>query len=322
MAVTDTTTVPTSSCDDPVALHEWYPIAALDEITPGVVHRTLLLGDPISYTRDTGPGASTAGGEPVVWPSGDESGGDEIDPARIVARLPTRVRFGYVWTSLGRPDHELFEIAECDEPDRRILNGGSIIVATSAPRAVENFLDMGHFPYVHTGILGAEPRTEVVEYDVETTGEQILATRCRFYQPQAAASATGGQVTDYVYRVPHPCCVMLYKSVPTDASRMDVIALFCQPMTEERVRAHNFLCMVDAVNSDTALRRFQQLIFGQDKPILENQLPKRLPLDPGAETSIRADKSSVNYRRWLSAKGLTYSVIPIDRTVAPSRPPS
>ncbi len=313
MAVSDTATMGTPSCTDPVALHEWYPISALVEITPGLVHRTQLLGGAISYTRTPG------GSRPVVWPSGGEASGAEVDGLAVDHQLPVRVKFGYVWTTLGRPEHELFDIAECDEADRRIQNGGSIMVATSAPRAIENFLDMGHFPYVHTGILGAEPRTEVLEYDVEVTDEEILATRCLFFQPQAALSASDGQMTEYVYRVPHPYCVMLYKSVPTDASRMDVIALFCQPMTEERVRAHNFLCMVDAVNSDTALKRFQQLIFGQDKPILENQSPRRLPLDPRAETPIRADKSSISYRRWLSAKGLTYAVIP---ATAPSPTPA
>ena len=68
--------------------------------------------------------------------------------------------------------------------------------------------------------------------------------------------------------------------------------------------------MLDVKNEDKVLRRFQQTIFGQDKPILENQFPKRLPLDPRAETPIRADKSSVAYRRWLSQKAVTYGVIP------------
>jgi phenylpropionate dioxygenase-like ring-hydroxylating dioxygenase large terminal subunit len=52
------------------------------------------------------------------------------------------------------------------------------------------------------------------------------------------------------------------------------------------------------------------VIFGQDKSILENQQPKRLPLDTRAETPIRADKSAIAYRRWLTTKGLTYGVIP------------
>jgi phenylpropionate dioxygenase-like ring-hydroxylating dioxygenase large terminal subunit len=229
-----------ATCTDRVALDEWYVISALDEIAIGTTYRTRLLGDAVAYARD-------ADGAPAVW-----RGSNDVGP-----RLAHRVKFGYVWTTLGSPDHEIFDIAECDETDRRILNGGSILVATSAPRAVENFLDMGHFPYVHTGILGSEPRTEVVDYDVETTNDQVLATRCLFYQPQAAASSTGGQMSEYTYRVPHPYCVMLYKSNPDDPSRMDVIALFNQPMTEESIRAHNFLCLLDDVTPDAAIRRFQ-----------------------------------------------------------------
>jgi phenylpropionate dioxygenase-like ring-hydroxylating dioxygenase large terminal subunit len=90
---------------------------------------------------------------------------------------------------------------------------------------------------------------------------------------------------------------------------MDAIALFCQPIDEETVRAHMMLSLIDETNSPTAIRRFQQIIFGQDRPILENQFPKRLPLDPRAETPIRADKSSIVYRRWLTATGVNYGVI-------------
>ena len=55
--------------------------------------------------------------------------------------------------------------------------GGSIAVGVSGLRVVENFLDMGHFPYVHTGILGAEPHTEVKEYDVEISADRHQAVR-------------------------------------------------------------------------------------------------------------------------------------------------
>lgn len=270
----------------------WHPISATAEIGPGVTRRTRLLDEDISYGRTEGGRLEASAGRP----------------------LPVREDLGYLWTSLGEPDGDLFLVPEYAEADRRRMNAGTIGVATSAPRAVENFLDMAHFPYVHTNLLGAEPLTEVVDYDVaihEETGE-LWARNCRFYQPVAAATATEGQVTDYVYRVPHPFCVMLYKSYPVDPSRMDVIGLFLQATSQESVRAHNFLCMLDEVNTDTQMRRFQHLIFGQDKPILENQMPKRLPLDPRAETSIRADKMSVAYRAWLADRGVRYAVIPVD----------
>jgi phenylpropionate dioxygenase-like ring-hydroxylating dioxygenase large terminal subunit len=69
------------------------------------------------------------------------------------------------------------------------------------------------------------------------------------------------------------------------------------------------LCLPDGTTPQ-ALRAFQQIIFMQDKPILENQRPARLPLAEGADMPIAADKSSVAYRRWLTAIGLTYGVIP------------
>ena len=117
-------------------------------------------------------------------------------------------------------------------------------------------------------------------------------------------------MSDYLYRVPHPYCVILYKTTPIDPVRKDVIALFCRSIAPDRIQAHMFLSLLDDDNSDAFIRRFQQGIFGQDKPILENQYPKLLPLDPRAETPIRADKVAIAYRRWLSDLGVTYGVIP------------
>ena len=239
-------------------------------------------------------------------------------PATFEARradgraLDVELRYGYLWVALEADPKPLFAIPEWHEPDRRGVHAATVGVRTSAPRAVENFLDMGHFPFVHTGILGAEPHTEVREYDVsldEAAGE-IVATNCRFHQPRAAVGVTEAMLVDYVYRVPHPYCAMLYKSCPSDSSRMDVIGLFLQPVTEISVRAHAWVCVVDPDSSDTALRLFQQTIFAQDKPILENQRPARLPLDTRAETPVRADRMAVTYRRWLSGIGLRYGTLP------------
>ena len=59
-----------------------------------------------------------------------------------------------------------FMFPKPNEDDRYVLTGGSIAVRVSGLRAVENFLDMGHFPFVHTGWLGDEPHTEVPPYKV------------------------------------------------------------------------------------------------------------------------------------------------------------
>ena len=282
----------------PAILDLWHPVAILDDLRAGETARTQLLDRDVAVSLDDD-------GAPLAWLI---TGQEQDSPAL----LPTIAAYEFAWTSLGTPPAEIFAIPECDEPDRRNLATFSVGVHVSAPRAVENFLDLGHFPYVHAGILGQVPQTEVVDYTVEVdpATNELWARDCQFFQPQAAAASTDGQVSQYTYRVPHPYCVMLYKSCPTDESRLDVIALFCQALSADRVLFHTFMSVIDEVSSDEQIRAFQQLVSAQDKPILENQTPRLLPLDPGTEASVRSDQASVAYRRWLGDLGVNYGVIP------------
>jgi phenylpropionate dioxygenase-like ring-hydroxylating dioxygenase large terminal subunit len=64
--------------------------------------------------------------------------------------------------------------------------------------------------------------------------------------------------------------------------------------------------LIDAESTTADLVHFQQLIFLQDRIILENQRPVLLPLEPAKEIPTRADASSIAYRRWLKEKGVRY----------------
>ena len=290
--------------EDPVIWDQWHVISALDEIAVGAVNETLLLGARIGFTV-------SADGEPAAWrAAAGPPGGTPLKRLPQSGRLPVKPEYGYLWTSLGSPPDELFALPEYHHPRRRNMNAGSILTATSAPRVVENFLDLAHFPYVHAGSLGVEPHTEVADYEVAVVDGELHATKCDFFVPLVGANFDGPALTRYRYRVPHPFCVMLYYDSLPDPSIEDVVAVWAQPLTAERVRAHNYMGVIDDTSTDNEIKRYQLLIFGQDKPILENQNPKRLPLDPRAETPIRADKSAIAYRRWLADLGVTYGVIP------------
>ena len=286
MTITETET---AVCTDPVIRDQWHAVADLDEIRRGPLH-TLLLGAPLS-----------------CWIDDDGTARARTEGA---CELEVRTDYGYLWTTLGEPEGGVFAVPETYEDDRRTLNALTVGIEVSAPRAVENFLDLAHFPYVHAGMLGEEPHTEVAEYRVEERDGELWAVDCAFYQPRAAASSSQAVLADYIYRVPRPYSAMLYKSSPADADRLDAIGIFIHPLTDTRIRAHLFVSVLDDVSTDQEIRWFQQNIIAQDKPILENQYPKLLPLDPRAETPIRADRSAIAYRRWLSRLGVTYGVIP------------
>ncbi len=269
---------------DPIR-DEWYPVALVSQLPKGD-RDTLLLGEPIRITLQAG--------QPMVTASG-----------RV---LPSQARYGHVWTSLGTPAHPLFDIPEADQPGRRLVDVGLVRVKCSPLRAVENFLDIAHFPFVHTDILGAEPHTEVGRYDVAIRDEvdEVWATKVHFYQPQAAKSAAGGITTEYMYRVPAPTVSVLYKTCPPRPGEWDVITLFVQPLSETLCEVWPWMALFDDSTSLTDLIHFQQTIFLQDRSILENQQPSLLPLDPGLEIPTRADLTSVAYRRWLKRRGYTY----------------
>ena len=102
---------------------------------------------------------------------------------------------------------------------------------------------------------------------------------------------------------------MLYKSCPVKPDEHDVIGLFIQPVSEESCDVHSFVLVFDETNTDVELLHFQQQIFLQDRSILENQIPRRLPLAAGQEIPSKADTSSIAYRKWLKRTGLQYGVI-------------
>lgn len=268
-------------------IDQWYPVGLISRLLSDG-QETLLMGETIRVSRN---------GE----------GKAEVTTADGHA-LPVTERYGHVWSSLGAPEKPLFDIPEAEQPDRRLVDVGVVRVRCSPLRAVENFLDIAHFPFVHTDILGSEPHTEVENYKVEIRedADEVWATQVKFYQPQAAKSASGGITTEYMYRVPAPTCSVLYKTCPPKPGEWDVITLFVQPLTEELCDVWPWMALYDDETPMTDLIHFQQMIFLQDRSILENQIPRRLPLDPGMEIPTRADLTSVAYRRWLKRHDFTY----------------
>lgn len=275
---------------DKAALEQWYVLGALQSFPVGQPVATRLLGADVTVIRRD----------------------DGIEVSSEGRQLPVSIEYGHLWTSFGLMPWRRFELPEAEEADRRWVYCGAVHVRASGLRLIENFLDLAHFPYVHTDILGIEEKPEVAKYEVEQRRDvdELWATKCEFFQPKAAATAGEGQISKYMYRVTSPFNVMLYKTAPPAPKRWDVIALFVQPLDETESVAHPFMLLIDETSSDAELIQFQQMIFLQDKIVLENQRPLTLPLQPGRETPTRADLSSVLYRRWLKEKALIFGTEP------------
>ena len=278
------TTVPESILWD-----DWHVIAELE-----TVQRTGRFGTALFGRRL------------VITPSGTGAAVTYAD----AGALPARVKYGFVWTCLGTPAREVIEFPEASEGDRYIVSAGSLGVAASGLRAIENFLDLAHLPFVHRGVLGDSSVTEVPEYTVTVSDHAVAVTGVQAYQPVASPTATEEMLVDYTYSVLRPYTVALYKTNPVQRTRLDALAMMVQPVSEERCVLHMLDLYLKEGDPNEAAREFTRFIQSQDKPILENQRPRRLPLDPRSELPVRSDGSSLAYRRWLREHGVRYGAVP------------
>jgi phenylpropionate dioxygenase-like ring-hydroxylating dioxygenase large terminal subunit len=316
----------------------WHPVALGSAVAPGPVPATLL-EQPLVLWRD-------ATGRLQAWDDRCPHRGAQLSLGRVhgdrlecayhgwqfdgqgqCQRVPALPGFtppmghcarafeateahGLVWVRLARPEGPDSAPPAFDDAGLRGLNCGPYDVATSAPRVVENFLDMAHFSFVHEHWLGSREFTEIEHYQVQDTEQGVRATGCKAWQPRSNLHSIAPAQVEYSYEVTAPYAAVLGKVPEAGSTQVagwrEAIALFICPVTPDRSRVWFRLAVADFQTSDEQLLAFQHTIFTQDQPVLESQLPKRLPLDLRAELHCEADRLSSAYRRYLQRLGITF----------------
>ena len=276
-------------CRSCTILDDWHVIAENQALRLATVIETALLAQTLRIK-------SRPNGDPVVA---------AIDENQ---RLIVQLHDGIVWKTPANTQRYIGSILEAYEKDRLSVSGGATGVQVSEMRVVEKFLDSGQFAFIHDCRLGEKPDPEVRPNEVEVNDKGNV-TECKFYQPLGSPTSIGSEMVDYEYKALRPSVVCFFKSNPNCSYRTEFIALFVQPTDPEHCSAHPSLCCIGDGMAAASLRWFIHLAFAQDKPILENQLPKRLPLDPRTETPVRADKVAINFRSWPQDHNVTYGAI-------------
>lgn len=226
----------------------------------------------------------------------------QIPPERARVKPYRAVeRYGWVWVSLGDPSHEIPAFKEWDDPTFRKIFCGPYRFRASAPRVLENFLDVAHFPFVHEGYLGDRDHTEISDYEAVTDENGITSDDIHVWQPDPDGTGVGKNVA-YTYRVMRPLLAYFVKK----ADQVFSIYFAVTPVSEFETLGWMWMNMNYGYDiPEQQLREFQDTVSMQDIPIVESQRPERLPLDLQTELHLRSDRTAIAYRRWLRELGLT-----------------
>lgn len=326
--------------DDPVLVNDWHPICRSSAVPAGSVLAAQLLGEdlviwrshdrtePIMVWRDLcihrgarlSLGKVSERGLACPYHGWTYDGTarcvhipahpDQIPPAKAkVQPYLAQERYGLIWVSLGEPTADIPPFPEETLSGyQRVLCGPFGPIQANAPRIIENFLDVTHFPFVHGGILGDVEKPEISDYTVEVDDNGLfaglIAKDVAVYQPDPYGTGEGDMVS-YTYRVFRPFTAYLAKKTPR-GTRMSILFPLT-PHAEGKTTAWFYMAMSeDAGLTDAEINDFNSAILAQDVPIVESQRPELLPLDLQAELHLRSDRSALAYRRWLNELGVSF----------------
>jgi vanillate O-demethylase monooxygenase subunit len=220
-------------------------------------------------------------------------------------------KFGLIWVALKDPVYPLPAIPEFENEDWKLVNTGPFDWNSDASRQVENFTDFGHFPWVHPGLLGDPERPEVPDCKVKIEGAVLHYSIVR---PEASNTedfpifANEDVVKPErrsVYRLHLPYTIVL--RLGWGGEKGMVYFFVSQPISANKCRGFTIIGRnYNLEEPDTVLQNFEQVIFDQDKRIVESQRPEQVPFDFAHELHLKFDAVAVNYRRAMKREELDY----------------
>jgi phenylpropionate dioxygenase-like ring-hydroxylating dioxygenase large terminal subunit len=209
---------------------------------------------------------------------------------------------GMVWVCLNaEPRADVPDLDEYTDPAWTYYLIGPYTWKCSAARAMENFVDMAHFPWVHEGILGDRDHTQTAEVTIERVGEEL---RYQF-----------GDLPNSIHPVEHIRRYRLYRPFTIyqrkDRVGSDEAEVLFWTLTPHGANAcTNFLYVMRNYPLTPEEEReriaMSEIIATQDRPIVESQRPEELPLDLSQEMHIKGpDSVAVEYRRIMAELGVS-----------------
>lgn len=213
-----------------------------------------------------------------------------------VGAYSTRLAYGLVWVRIDdRADTRVPACPGWDDPGFRVVAGAPYTWPVAAPRRVENFVDLSHFAWVHDGSLAR--RTDTVP-PLPTITRAHGELRFHYDPPDEFEPDSSAMYGASAYRMPMPCTVNISFSLATGARR--VLWMTASPLDDASCRSFWFIARDDDLAGDDEPHlAFQRQVLAEDEPVVCNQVPPEMPLDAGAELSVRTDRVSIEYRRWL-----------------------
>ena len=221
-----------------------------------------------------------------------------------VDSYPTQQTYGWIWAYLGDlPPAERPPLPVLPHSDDRNLKPiyGDFHWNANYERVVENGLDIAHAPFVHRTTFGNPDEPEVQDFAVEPLGDWGASATVTLKAPAPrglwglmSRKDRPGVTTTTGFIL--PCITFLEVRLPIGR----LVLWDANIPIDDHTTVTKWISMRSFFRgnwADADARRRVLQIFEQDKPIVEAQRPVLVPLELGAELSVKSDALQITYRR-------------------------
>jgi vanillate O-demethylase monooxygenase subunit len=238
-------------------------------------------------------------------------GPDARRPPRSHATAPAAIatHLGLVWIAPEPPLAPLPADPLAGDDRARFATGDLPTTTTRAGAGllIDNFLDLAHFPFVHTATIGAEEEPLVGPSAIERDGFTITVRSSHRFPNREDPEVLVGrrpllQTRHVTYRYTAPFSATLRIDYE-EAGGSNVITFFVQPVDDETCTVHTSIAR-DDIDHDperlAAALAFEEGVVAEDLALQRRFGDLTLPLDLTTEVHTRADRATVELRRILA----------------------
>lgn len=227
-------------------------------------------------------------------------------PARAkVDAVKVNERHGLVWMCVGSEPEEMPFLTELEESGYTLIHEMMDEWQASAPRIVDNALDVSHVAWVHRNSIGSNANNKLEMGDVTRDGFNLKFSVTLIAQVSDAMRNINGVTGETTRRTTHAELVqpLIFRGrlVYEENGIVHVLYKTCTPIDDERT----LFCQFIARNDDPAPERWEsitavdKLVQSEDRALLEHIEPD-FPTEITEEVHTKYDKMTLEYRRVLA----------------------
>ncbi|OJV93951.1 MAG: hypothetical protein BGO47_00510 [Microbacterium sp. 67-17] len=243
-----------------------------------------------------------------------------IPPRARALSVLVAEKYGFVWVCPGMPRANIPDLPEAEDPAYTVIYEILELWDASAPRIIDNALDVSHVAWTHKNSIGDSSAPKMNNMVVTRDGHHLTSRVTYRARVTEALRRNIGLEGEYTERVTNSELVQPFvfrDKMEYENGVNHVLMKMATPVDDEHTLFCQFIARNDAPDAEkqAGIVALDRQIQDEDRNLLQSIRPE-FPLEIQTEMHTRTDRMTVEYRRILAELAAESSLVPPDRVWA------